>query len=158
MTPPVTPPSTGESLPHCPLAGAKPRDGASGAAHVPGGCGCRPRLGVRQPAQDRDPLAYGVRTGREPLVRQGLPAGEHGDRVRRHQGAQRVGQVFGLPRGSGDREHEPAGAAGGTGRQRGRDQRAQCLRGDDVALASVRRAGLVIERGTELGIFGYGGE
>jgi transcription-repair coupling factor (superfamily II helicase) len=31
MTPPVTPPSMGESLPHSPLAGAEPRDGAFGA-------------------------------------------------------------------------------------------------------------------------------
>ena len=39
MTPPVTPPSMGESLPHSPLAGAEPRDGACGAENVPGGAG-----------------------------------------------------------------------------------------------------------------------
>jgi hypothetical protein len=32
--PPVTPPSMGESLPHCPLAGAEPRVGACGAEYV----------------------------------------------------------------------------------------------------------------------------
>ncbi len=37
MTPPVTPPSMGESLPHFPLAGAEPRDGACGAEYVPPG-------------------------------------------------------------------------------------------------------------------------
>jgi hypothetical protein len=35
--PPVTPPSTGESLPRSPLAGASPRDGAFGAEYVAGG-------------------------------------------------------------------------------------------------------------------------
>ena len=49
--PPVTPPSMGESLPKSmgeplhyphsiPLAGAPPRDGAYGAAHVSGGWRC----------------------------------------------------------------------------------------------------------------------
>ena len=37
MTPPGTPPSMGESLPHIPLAGAEPRDGARGAEYVSGG-------------------------------------------------------------------------------------------------------------------------
>ena len=37
MTPPVTPPRMGESLPHSPLAGAEPRDGACGAEYVSSG-------------------------------------------------------------------------------------------------------------------------
>jgi hypothetical protein len=40
MTPPVTPPRMGESLPHIPLAGAEPRDGACGAGYVSGSCRC----------------------------------------------------------------------------------------------------------------------
>src|ERR1700722_13684941 len=39
VTPPVTPPRMGESLPHCPLAGASPRDGTCGAGCVSGGGG-----------------------------------------------------------------------------------------------------------------------
>jgi len=35
--PPVTPLSMGESLPHIPLAGAPPQDGACGAAYISGG-------------------------------------------------------------------------------------------------------------------------
>ena len=34
----TTPPRMGESLPHIPLAGAEPRDGACGAGYVSGGC------------------------------------------------------------------------------------------------------------------------
>ncbi len=90
---------------------------------------------VSKPTQHGDPLADGVRAGREPLVRQGLPAGERGDRGRRQERAQRRGQVFGLPRGRGHREHEPAGAARGPGRQGGGDQRAQRRGRDEVALA-----------------------
>src|SRR5262249_48754530 len=37
LTPPPPPPRRGESLPHCPLAGAEPRDGACGAGCVYGG-------------------------------------------------------------------------------------------------------------------------
>jgi hypothetical protein len=37
MTPPVTPPRMGESLPHCPLAGAEPRDDTFGVEYVSGG-------------------------------------------------------------------------------------------------------------------------
>jgi len=61
-TPPVTPLRTGESLPRSPLAGAKPRDGAFGAACVTGGCG-RPHLRVPEAAQHRDPLPDRVRPG-----------------------------------------------------------------------------------------------
>ena len=54
MTPPVTPPSTGESLPRIPLAGAEPRDGAFGAEYVSGWLRLvgPPRLG--QPAATRE--------------------------------------------------------------------------------------------------------
>jgi len=78
--------------------------------------------------------------------------------MRRHERAQRRGQVLGLPRGRGDREHEAARAARGPRRERGRDYRAQCLRGDEVTLAGFRRAGLEVKGGAEVGIFGYGGE
>ena len=43
------------------------------------------RVGVREPAQDREPAAAGVRAGRDPLVRQGLPGGEVGHAVARQQ-------------------------------------------------------------------------
>jgi hypothetical protein len=78
--------------------------------------------------------------------------------VRGHERAQRRGQVLGLARGRGDREHEPAGTTRGPGRESSRDQRAQCLRRDKVTLAGLRSAGLDVECGTELGIFGYGGQ
>jgi transcription-repair coupling factor (superfamily II helicase) len=51
MTPPVTPPSTGESLPRSPLAGAEPRDGAFGAGYVSGGGGRRSATPVPLPGR-----------------------------------------------------------------------------------------------------------
>ena len=49
MTPPVTPPSTGESLPRIPLAGAEPRDGAFGAEHA-----------GQEPAGESEPHPFGI--------------------------------------------------------------------------------------------------
>jgi hypothetical protein len=117
------------------------------------------RAGVREPAQHRDPLPDGVRSGREPLVRERLPPGERRDRLRRQEGAERRRQVLRLPRGRGHREHESPPAVGGHGPGReGRDQqRPQGRRRDEVALARAGRVGAG-ERGSELGIFGYGSE
>ena len=69
------------------------------------------RFGVREPPQHGQPPAHGVRARGEPLVRQGLPAGELGDGVGRQEGAQGLGQVLGLAAGRGDGQdhgHRPA--------------------------------------------------
>lgn len=71
--------------------------------------------GVGEAAQHREAAADGVRAGREPLVRQRLPGGELRDGVLlagRDEGAQRGGEVLGLPAGGGDREHRPPGVPG----------------------------------------------
>ena len=116
---------------------------------------------VREAAQDGDPLPDGVGTRRQPLMRQRLPSGKRGDQGRRQERAQRRGEVLGLARGRGDREHEPARPARGAGRQRGGEHRAQGRRRDEVALATPgdpEHVGLEVKCGTELGIFGYGGQ
>ena len=100
------------------------------------------RCRVGEAAEHGDPLPDGVRTRREPLVGQGLPAGERGNRVRRHERAQRCGQVLG-PRAvavtaSANRPGPPAVP----GRESSGDQRAQCLRRDKVSLVGLRSAGL----------------
>jgi len=57
--------------------------------------------------------------------------------VRRQKGAERRGQVLGLPGGGGHREHEPALSAGRTCRHRGGDDGAQRGRRDEIALCGV---------------------
>jgi len=147
---------------HDGLQRAAQRDSAA-----PGGPARRTRgqipdtFGVREAAQHRDPLPDGVGARRQPLVRQRLPAGERGDRLRRQERPQRGGQVLSLARGRGHREHEPARAARHPGRQRRRDQRAQRHRRDQVTLGAPGRpwrARVSGEGGAELGIFGYGGQ
>jgi len=120
---------------------------------------------MSQAAQHRDPLAHRVRTRRQPLVRQRLPAGEAGDGIGRQECAKRGRQVLGLPRGRGHGEYEPAGAvpagsgvrAADAGRERRDDQRPQRWRRDEVTLAAGQ-VGWAGEGGRELGIFGNGGE
>ncbi|HTR95756.1 MAG TPA: transcription-repair coupling factor [Trebonia sp.] len=57
MTPPVTPPSTGESLPRIPLAGAEPRDGAFGAEHA-----------GQESAEDSTPQPFGMIISAQPAA------------------------------------------------------------------------------------------
>jgi transcription-repair coupling factor (superfamily II helicase) len=57
MTPPVTPPSTGESLPRIPLAGAEPRDGAFGAEDA-----------GAELAGDSNPLTFGITINAAPAA------------------------------------------------------------------------------------------
>ena len=87
---------------------------------------------VGQPPQHGDPLSDGVQARRQPLMGQGLPAREVGHAVGREKGAERGGQVFGLPGRGRDREHEPRGAPGRAARQRGRQHRPQRRRRDEV--------------------------
>ena len=68
---------------------------------------------VCQPAQHREPPADRVAARAQPLVRQRLPARVVGDRARVEEGAEVLDQVLGLPRGRGDRQHGPPGAAPG---------------------------------------------
>ncbi len=77
------------------------------------------RVGMAQPAQHGQPAADGVGTGREPLVRQRLPAGIERHRIRRQQALQAGHQVLGLATGTGHRQHGAPGASGkGGDRQR----------------------------------------
>ena len=69
--------------------------------------------GVREAAQDGEAAAHGVASaGESRSCGQRLPGGELRDGVRRQQGAQRGGQVLGLPAGRGDGEHRAPGAHG----------------------------------------------
>ena len=91
-------------------AGRDRLDQAAGGRHDQPGRGG----GVGQPAEDRQPAADGVRARREPLVRQGLPARQHGDDVATEQVRGGGGEVVGLAVGRGDGEDRPAlGEAGG---------------------------------------------
>ncbi len=67
----------------------------------------QPRRGGRvgEAPEDRQPAADGVRARREALVRQRLPAGQHGDGVATEQVPRGGGQILGLPVGGGDGEH-----------------------------------------------------
>ena len=58
----------------------------------------------RQPPQHGEAAADGVGTGREPLVRQGLPRRVVGDRVGVDHVVEVGHEVLRLPRGGGDRE------------------------------------------------------
>ncbi|HEX4292056.1 MAG TPA: hypothetical protein VH021_24230, partial [Trebonia sp.] len=60
MTPPVTPPSMGESLPHRPLAGAEPRDGAVGAVSA--------ENAGQELAGDSRPLTFGISIDASPAT------------------------------------------------------------------------------------------
>jgi transcription-repair coupling factor (superfamily II helicase) len=82
MTSPVTPPGTGESLPHSappggrppqtppwPLAGAEPRDGASGAEDVPSGRRGRSASPEGQElAGESKPLPFGITINAQPAA------------------------------------------------------------------------------------------
>ena len=119
------------------LAAARRRRAAATGTSSPrpGTCGCssdadrgdhdRQRPGGRvvggrvgEPAQHGQPLPDRVGAGREPLVRQGLPARVERDLVGGQQAAQRVDQVLGLAAGAGDGQHRRARAG-----QRGDGQR-----------------------------------
>ncbi len=65
---------------------------------------CAPGLRVGEAAEDLEALTDSVRARGELLVRQGLPAGEDGDRVGRHPVGQRPREVLGLPGRGGDDE------------------------------------------------------
>ena len=74
------------------------------------------RLGrVGEPPQHRDPPPDRVGLRGEPLMRQGLPAGEAGHAARGQERAEGRGQVVGLAGGGGDREHEAVGSVGPDG-------------------------------------------
>ena len=75
------------------------------------------RIGER--AEDREAAPDGVRARREPLVRQGLPAGQHGDGVAAEQVRRGRAEVLRLPVRGGDGE---GGAAAG---EQGGEERAQ---------------------------------
>ena len=70
---------------------------------------------VGEPPQHGEPLPDRVRARRQPLVRQGLPAGEARHAVRGEERAEPGRQVLGLPGRGRDGEHEPGGAPGGPG-------------------------------------------
>ena len=67
------------------------------------------RIGMSQPAQDREPLTGGVRPRRQPLVRQRLPGREVADLVLPEQRPERGRQFLGLACGRGHRERERHG-------------------------------------------------
>ena len=65
---------------------------------------------VGEPPQHGEPLPDRVRARRQPLVRQGLPAGEARHAVRGQERAEPGRQVLGLPGRGRDGEHESRGA------------------------------------------------
>ena len=79
--------------------------------------------------QHGESLPDRVRARRQPLVRQGFPAGEARHAVRREERAEPGRQVLGLPGRGRDREHEAGGAVRG---QHGRQHRPQRRRRDQV--------------------------
>ena len=102
----------------------------------------RVAVGMREPAQYRQAPPDGVRTRREPLMRQRLPGRVDRNLVGGQQAAQRGGEVLGLAAGGGDREHRPA-AARPVGRGRGHHERAQRRRRGQVEGFEVAAAGEV---------------
>jgi len=64
-----------------------------------------------QSAQHGHPAPHRVAAGAEPLVRQGLPAGEVDDDVGRQEAAQRGDQVLSLTPGGRDRKDRAAHAS-----------------------------------------------
>ncbi len=68
------------------------------------------RVGVRQPAQHREPAADGVAARAEPLVGQRLPARVERDGAGVEQRTELLDEVLGLADGRGDREHRAVGA------------------------------------------------
>ena len=117
---------------------------------------------VRQPAEHGEPLPDGVRTWREPFVRQRLPGREAYDRLRRKQRGQGRGQILCLAGGGRDRKHERRRAAirAGAAGECGGHERPQGRRRDKVPtrLAGTRsgpaRGALVFEAAAKLGVFG----
>ncbi|GAA3442301.1 hypothetical protein GCM10018955_17390 [Planomonospora venezuelensis] len=108
---------------------------------------------VGQAAQYGQALADGVAARGEPLVREGLPGGEDGDRVpavplsvlpaagarfRAEQAGQRRREVLGLAAGRGHRQHGPARLPG----QRGRGEGPQRGRGDERGVGDAGGAAL----------------
>ena len=92
----------------------------------------RRRLGVRQPAQHREPLPDGVAARAQPLVRQGLPRRGTSTTAPAPQARLERGvEVLGLATGGGDGEDR---GAGGGGRQGGDEDGAGAggCRGDDL--------------------------
>jgi hypothetical protein len=110
-------------------------------------------LGMRQPAQHREPLPDRVRAGRQPFVRQGFPARERHDGVRAEQVGQDRCQFLGDAAGRRDHEHRPVGAADlGRCRECGGDQ---WPGGDRTFEFEQTRAG-VLDHGTESGVGQHG--
>ena len=70
-----------------------------------------PGIRVGKATQHGQALADGVTARAEPLVRQGLPAGEEADTTRAQAGLERGLEVFGLAAGRGDREHRGGGGS-----------------------------------------------
>ena len=113
----------------------------------------QPRRGGRvgETPEDRQPAADGVRARRQPLVRQRLPAGQHGDGVATEQVRDGAAQILGLPVGRGDGEHG-ATAVGECGGQE-RPQRRRPLDGQRRDAGGAQVAGCGGE-GAEFGVRG----
>ena len=92
-----------------------------------------PGFGVHDATQPRQPLADDVRTGRQPLVRQGLPGGELDEGVDRKQARQRRDDVLGLAAGCRDDDDEALG------RRFGGDERLQGRGRDDGGVEAATR-------------------
>ena len=115
-------------------------------------------VGVREPAQHREPSPHGVGARGEPLVRQRLPRGQLGHRPGAQQVPQLRGELPGLPTGGGDREDgvpgagegrhgEGAGGAGTLQLQRRRARPGRELLQRRVGTQGVEEAGEVCGRG-----------
>src|SRR5690606_13599702 len=83
--------------------------------------------GVGEAAHDGEPSSNGVRSGREPLVRQGLPCGQDRDVVVGQEAAKAGSEVVSLAAGGCDDNEGAAGRAvfavvGGSARSREESQ------------------------------------
>ncbi len=99
------------------------------------------RVRVGQPAQHGQPPPGGVRTRRDPFVRQGFPGREAGHRAWRQQRLEGAGQLLRLARGGRHGQHEPLRLSPGLIRPRwGGGQRAA------AAKRETRRPGMAAAR------------
>ena len=93
----------------------------------------RRRMG--EPAEHRQAVGHGVGPGRQPLVRERLPRGQHGHLVIGQVAAQRRSQLVAVPAGRGDDHERPAGP-GSPARRCGQERRAGPGRADQVEPAT----------------------
>ena len=103
-----------------------------------------------QAAEQGEPAPHRVRAGREALVREGLPAGEHRNGARVDQIRGGGAQVLGLAVGGGDGEH---GAVFG---ERGGEERAQRRRALDAQGGGLGGVQVGVADGVQVGL-GEGG-